>query len=160
MKDSNPLTRRRLLGLGGTVTLGGVAFYLGWPEDAEIAPSGVASAPEKSPEVATHPTVLESAPAGEFSRERFAPHVGSEFQLPAAGMACRLVDVGAATSSSGPAGDFVSFSLLFTAAAGSPVESSVHTLRHDSLGEFDLFLSPVGPGDRQLHLEAICSARI
>ena len=110
--------------------------------------------------MSTKPADLESAPAGEFSRERFAPHVGSEFHLAAAGTACRLVEVGAAAPCAGPAGEFVSFSLLFSAAAGSPVESAIHTLRHPLLGEFDLFLSPVGLGDRQLHLEAVCSARV
>ena len=162
MKDSSfsPLTRRHLLGLGGTITLGGVACYFGWPESPVADPVRVAPEPGKSTAVATKPLDLESAPAGEFSRESFTPHVGSEFQLPAAGMACRLVEVGAACTCSSPAGDFVSFSLLFAAPAGSPVESAIHTLLHPSLGELEIFLSPVGPGDPQLHLEAVFSARV
>ena len=167
MKDSDspssPMTRRRLLALGGTVTLGGVACYLGWPERAEspanTATNGTRQVGNDSI-VAKYKALEESEAPGEYSRKRFTPHVGTDFQLAAAGMICRLDDVGDIFASSGPAGDFGSFSLMFSAPAGSAVESAIHTLKHPVLGEFDLFLSPVGLGDEKLFLEAICCRRV
>ena len=155
-----PLTRRRLLGLGGTVTLGGVACYLGWPEGSTASSANDSRQAANPSAVAVSPDLDESAAPGEYTRKRFAPHVGSDFQIASVGTGCRLAEVGANIPSSGPAGDFVSFSLMFTAAAGSQVESSIHTLKHPVLGEFDLFLSPVGPGDEQLYLEAVCCRRV
>jgi len=164
MKDSDasspPMTRRRLLALGGTATLGGVACYLGWPEAPVSAPAGDARQPGNDSVVAKYRALEESEAPGEYSRKRFAPHVGSDFQLAAVGTECRLEDVGAIFPCSGPAGDFVSFSLVFSAAAGSPVESAIHTLQHPVLGEFELFLSPIGPGNQKLYLEAICCRRV
>lgn len=156
------MTRRRVLALGGTVTLGGVACYLGWPggPTASTTAAGDTRQPGNDPVVARYKALEESEAPGEYSRKRFAPHVGSAFQLAAVGTACRLENVGDIYPSSGPAGDFVSFSLVFSAAAGSPVESAIHTLQHPVLGEFDLFLSPIGPGDKQLYLEAICCRRV
>ncbi|MEK7952932.1 DUF6916 family protein [Luteolibacter soli] len=110
--------------------------------------------------VAKYKALEESEVPGEYSHKRFAPHVGSDFQLAAAGTTCRLENVGDIFATTGPPGDFVSFSLVFSAAAGSPVESAIHTLKHPVLGEFDLFLSPIGPGDKKLYLEAICCRRV
>ncbi|RYD50494.1 MAG: hypothetical protein EOP83_23855 [Verrucomicrobiaceae bacterium] len=157
------MTRRRLLALGGTITLGGVACYLGWPESSESpANTAVSGAPQSGNDsiVAKYEAMEHSEAPGEYSRKRFTPHVGSDFQLAAVGTVCRLDNVGDIFASSGPAGDFVSFSLVFSAAAGSPVESLIHTLQHPVLGEFDLFLSPIGPGDEKLFLEAICCRRV
>ena len=158
-----PMTRRRVLALGGTVTLGGVACYLGWPESSKspaISAAGNTQQPGNDSVVATYKALEESEAPGEYSRKRFTPHVGSDFQLAAVSTVCRLEDVGDIFASSGPAGDFGSFSLMFSAPAGSPVESAIHTLKHPVLGEFDLFLSPIGPGDKQLYLEAICCRRV
>jgi hypothetical protein len=161
--SSPPLTRRRLLALGGTVTLGGVACYLGWPENSEGPANSAAGNTHQSgndPVVAKYQALEESETPGEYSRKRFTPHVGSDFELSAVNTVCRLEDVGDIFASSGPAGDFGSFSLMFSAPAGSPVESAIHTLKHPVLGEFDLFLSPVGPGDEKLFLEAVCCRRV
>jgi hypothetical protein len=41
--------------------------------------------------------------------------------------------------------DQPAFSLFFDAAGGEPRDQQIFTLRHPELGEFDLFLVPVGP---------------
>lgn len=161
--SSPSITRRRLLGLGGTVALGGVACYLGWPKNSEspsnTAVSGARPTAKDAVEV-KYRALEESETPGEYSHKRFTPHVGTDFQIAAFGTTCRLEDVGDIFATSAPAGDFASFSLVFSAPAGSPVESAIHTLKHPVLGEFDLFLSPIGPGDEKLFLEAICCRRV
>ena len=167
MKDSDasshPMTRRRLLGWGGTAALGGVACYLGWPESSESPANTAAngtSRPNNDSIVAKYKATEESEVPGEYSHKRFAPHVGSDFQIAALNTTCRLENVGDIFASSAPAGDFVSFSLVFSTVAGSPVESAIHALQHPVLGKIDLFLSPIGPGDEKLYLEAVCCRRV
>jgi hypothetical protein len=87
-----------------------------------------------------------------LERETYVPLVGSDFRVhrPGAGAlrvklieARRLPSVGEA------------FSLHFRGHPGARVESGMHRLTHPSLGEFDLFLGPVGRGVKGLELEAV-----
>ena len=48
-----------------------------------------------------------------------------------------------------------SFSLLFRGRVRSGIVSGTYRLEHPSLGEFELFLSPVGRGVKGIDLEAV-----
>jgi hypothetical protein len=48
-----------------------------------------------------------------------------------------------------------SFSLVFRGGADAPIEQDTYTFRHESLGEFPLFVVPIGPGSDGLYYEAV-----
>ncbi len=89
-------------------------------------------------------------PVYSFTKETFEPYVGGYFEAPNARgemVALKLLKVesyvpGTNTRlSTGrpPATD--SFTLLFSAAAPLPLFTSIHTIKHGALGEFNLFLT-------------------
>jgi hypothetical protein len=47
------------------------------------------------------------------------------------------------------------FTLLFRGPAAPQIQQAIHHLAHEKLGEFDIFLVPVGPDDKGLCYEAI-----
>jgi hypothetical protein len=93
-----------------------------------------------------------------MSRERFLPHLSSEFRIESDSQTAttgRLVEVTPATVIAGPAATFSSFSLLFVVPGGFAAESKVHVVRHAELGAMELFLSPVGKPGVEAYLEAV-----
>ncbi len=155
-------TRRRILGWGGAGMIGGLAGYWGvrhQPSETEIK----ASTAPPLPSAATPPESPPDSPAsktpshtGEIRRDDFLPHLKSAFQLDSA-TRCTLVEVSAARKMISPTAEFTSFSLLFTAPTGFAADSKIYHLTHAKMGAMDLFLSPVGRSNEQLHLEAVCS---
>jgi hypothetical protein len=100
--------------------------------------------------------VIESA-----TSETFAPHVGTTFEARTQpGEIIELVltscDV---DSSSGPApGGRIPFSLLFhdsDATRYAPQQTVL--MRHEALGQFVLFVVPLGPDERGMRYEAVIS---
>jgi hypothetical protein len=78
-----------------------------------------------------------------MGKESFAEHVNSEFQIlkeetPA--LTLKLVEV------SGPGVEHgqEQFALLLQGPLETPIGQGIHTVRHERLGTFDLFLVPVG----------------
>ena len=74
----------------------------------------------------------------------FLPLVGHTFEVYAADVApfaVTLSDV--AEGAPGPARP--QFALTFAGGPSSPAPQGVHRLRHDGVGELDLFLVPLGP---------------
>lgn len=71
------------------------------------------------------------------------------------GVEARLVEVRRVTAAaSGPAGR-TAFSLLFTCPDLDPPFQAIFKLDHESTGELDLFLVPVGQDERGLLMEAV-----
>ncbi|MES2441063.1 MAG: hypothetical protein V4584_18515 [Verrucomicrobiota bacterium] len=156
-------TRRRILGWSGAGALGGIACYLGWPENGATLPVSEKNSPTTSPaSQSPEAPVTPDAPSlsGMMRRDDFVPHVTSEFRLESAGTSCKLVEVGEEQKTAAPAAEFVSFSLLFSAPRECVVESQVHQLTHGTLGTLQLFLSPVGNSKEHVYLEAVCSRRV
>ncbi len=94
-----------------------------------------------------------------MSREAFLPHLKSTFLLDS-GSSATLLNVSTAQQTASSTSTFVSFSLLFSAPAGSPAESRIYQVTHPKMGELELFISPVGHSKELVHLEAICSQRV
>jgi hypothetical protein len=158
------LTRRRILGIGSAGAVGGLACYLGWPSGkisqtaAVVAPrQGFSVAPADIPE--TSPSEPALVP-GALRRDDFLPHLNTRFQLGTAGDTCMLIEVGDARKLVSPTAEYVSFSLLFAAPAGSAIDGVTQLLRHPKLDTMELFISPVGQSKEHVHLEAICCQRI
>lgn len=162
--SNHSFTRRRILGIGSVGAMGGLACYFGWTS-SETLRTAVVSAPRKglpaSETEAPEITPSESAPAaGVLRREDFLPHLNSQFQFGTAGDTCRLVEVGDARKLASSTAEYVSFSLLFAASAGSVTDSKILPLSHAKLDTMELFISPVGQSEMHLYLEAVCCQRV
>jgi hypothetical protein len=76
----------------------------------------------------------------------FEPHVGTRFNAtPSLGAEPIDLTLSSCVESPHARPDHQAFSLFFDAAEPMPQPQQVFTLRHAELGEFDLFLVPVGP---------------
>jgi hypothetical protein len=94
-----------------------------------------------------------NGPPVSFSRELFAPTVGSEFQLRAPDgrampiVLTKLTDRGGGLHTT-------QFSLLFRVPDGGPTEQDVYTLEQDDIGSLQLLLVPVARVEDGLLFEA------
>jgi hypothetical protein len=93
--------------------------------------------------------------------ETFAPHVGSTFIAgTAAGDQLELVLSSCDESPGGGSPDAarVPFSLIFhDADASRYAPQQTFTMRHERLGEFDLFMVPLGPAEQGMQYQAVIS---
>src|SRR5512146_2800722 len=90
----------------------------------------------------------------ELQIDHFRKCINSEFQVldnPALEFALRLVEVSVRTQT--PRQE--TFSLLFYGPARFFLPQAIHRLKHDSLGEIDLFLVPVGQDSAGFQYEAV-----
>jgi hypothetical protein len=80
----------------------------------------------------------------ELSADTFEPHIGTPFGVGDGYLTLAEV-VRDARSVGAPRAE--PFTLRFELAAGSDgaLDQRIHTLRHDELGEVELFLVPIGP---------------
>lgn len=84
----------------------------------------------------------------QLSREWFLPHLQGHFQV-ANHSPLRLSEISPSTGLRNGAISYTAFTLLFEGPANCDTPEGIHRLRHEVLGEMDLFLSPVGrPGNR------------
>ena len=76
----------------------------------------------------------------------FEPHVGTTFSATPthAGEPLELV-LSSCVESPHAQPDHPAFSLFFDSSDANPREQQIFTLRHDDLGQLDLFLVPIGP---------------
>ncbi len=166
--------RRLILVTAGAAVCAGVATIL-WPrESGEVAaiatgsstPSPVAKPPTVSQFKAA--PVAESAPAASvtaMNREWFIPHIDSEFVMDSdqiSGMPVKLIEVSPAKilTDKDHHVSYTTFSLVFRGPKHLPSDSRVCHLKHEVLGELDLFLTPVGLYKDQMRYEAVFSQRI
>jgi hypothetical protein len=99
---------------------------------------------------------LESA-----TSETFAPHVGTAFQATSqTGDTLELVLTSCEESPASAPPDAVRtpFSLFFRDGDGSRyAPQQTFTIRHPALGEFSLFIVPLGPGEEGMRYQAVIS---
>lgn len=83
----------------------------------------------------------------QLSLASFAPHVGTRFFV------ADVDDLLLTLEEAVPIGasDDRSFSLVFVADGGAAAPQRTYAFRHESLGEFDMFIVPLGPG-REGHM--------
>src|SRR6201989_531511 len=74
----------------------------------------------------------------------FKPHIGSQFDLQAAGgaIAMKLSRVDPVGESGRKGG---AFSLIFAAPRGPWLQQAIYPMRHAALGTMEIFLLPIGP---------------
>lgn len=89
-------------------------------------------------------------PARFLRHETFAPFLGGGFHLSCGG---EWMPVTLAEAS--PVGghrpiECEKFSLIFTAGQEKPLQQGIHAFRHGTLGDFELFITPVMSADRDL----------
>ena len=86
----------------------------------------------------------------------FEPHVGTHFQSApsVAGDALEL-ELASCVESPHARPDHPAFSLFFLAPGGEHLPQQIFTLNHRELGEFELFLVPVGPENGRMQYEAV-----
>ena len=110
------------------------------------------------------PIDAQKDPVFRFAPDTFKPYVGGYFESPNARgemIAMQLVSLKtykpsrAAMSLTKRRIDTESFSLMFKADAELPPFTSIHKIRHPSLGEFFLFLSPRKGPEGELYYEAV-----
>lgn len=105
------------------------------------------------------PIEAQKEPTFVFKAETFKPYVNGIFQAPNARgemIDMRLTKVETYKSSDKLTNRETSgFSLTFKASAELPPFTSIHTIRHSALGEFDLFLTKRVTDDGELFYEAV-----
>jgi hypothetical protein len=103
-------------------------------------------------------------PVFSFQPDTFKPYVGGYFEAPNARgewIALQLLSLNVYKPSRAALGltkkrsDTESFTLLFKADAELPPFTSIHKIRHPSLGEFFLFLSPRKGDNGEFFYEAV-----
>ena len=95
----------------------------------------------------------------ELRTETFEPHVGSNFSatpslegMPAGALELELTSV---EESPHARPDHPAFSLFFLAPEPEHLPQQIFALDHAELGQFDLFLVPLGPKDGRMQYEAV-----
>jgi uncharacterized protein DUF6916 len=151
-----PLSRRRFLrdGLGSAVSiallLSSSRIGLGQTQKNEIG---------KTPPGSPVPLEAQKDPVYFFREETFKPYVNGIFQAPNARgemIELRLTAVQSfKTSDTSTNRKTKSFSLTFKASGELPPFTSIHTIKHPALGEFDLFLTRRKTDDGDLYYEAV-----
>lgn len=110
------------------------------------------------------PIEAQKAPVFWFKPATFKPYVGGFFETPNARgemIEMQLVSLKtfkpskSALRLTSSAGETESFTLLFKAAAQLPPFTSIHRIKHPSLGEFHLFLTPQKAESGDLFYEAV-----
>lgn len=131
------LTRRSLLQAGAAT---GALLALGGPAGA--------------------PALAATVPA-HLRRSGYAGLTGSPFAAstatgtPVSLRLAEVADLARAAHEPAFAGREDAFALLLTGPAGTVLDQGVHELRHDALGRFPLFLTPVGPAGAAQAYEAV-----
>jgi len=119
---------------------------------------GLGQDPSKTPPI---PIEAQKDPVFMFSEETFKPYVGGVFTAPNAKgekIELRLVELKSFTASTKLTRRSLptkSFALVFKASAELPPFTSIHTISHPSLGEFDLFLTKRKTDDGDFFYEAV-----
>jgi len=96
-----------------------------------------------------------------FSEETFKPYVNGIFQAPNARgemielKLIRLERYKATGKLTNRSRETKAFSMTFKAAGELPPFTSIHTIRHSALGEFDLFLTKRKTDDGDIYYEAV-----
>ncbi|MDB6079400.1 MAG: hypothetical protein JWO82_3147 [Akkermansiaceae bacterium] len=99
--------------------------------------------------------ILEVPKPGEPARflrlDTFAPFLGSEFHLLRGNewVTVRLAEANA-VGGYRPI-ECEKFSLIFTAGPEKPLQQGIHAFRHETLGDFELFITPVRSPDHGLN---------
>jgi hypothetical protein len=126
MNDTTGLTRRSLLCAGATA---GAAVALG-----------------------VRPWTASAAGSGYLTRSAYSGLEGTTFTVETGAKPVMLKlesvsDVAGAASRRALAGSEDAFALIFSGPLADPLDSGIHTLRHPSIGSFELFSSPVDTPD-------------
>ena len=90
----------------------------------------------------------------DFDRDRFAEQIKTRFEITrseAPAIELELVEV----SELRERPHQLSFSLVFLAPKSSVVEQGLYDLQHESLGDMQLFLVPIGITDERMMLESV-----
>jgi hypothetical protein len=95
-----------------------------------------------------------------FTVATFADHVGETFQIRADTKPVELALIAATdlTSRGGPgaaARQRAPFSIVFRGPGDTPLPQQIHRMQHAGIGEFEIFLVPVGPDREGMLYEAI-----
>lgn len=154
---ARPTHRRAfLIGLGLTACGAGTAAFLRDREPRQTTEVPGTAAPRKNR--AKPETAPSNTPSATGSREKFLPHLRSDFILDD-GDTLRLLDVSTAETTGNGTLSFVSFSLLFSGPWRNDPESKIRRIEHPVLGGMELFLSPVGHSADEVCYEAVISEK-
>jgi hypothetical protein len=153
----SPKRRMMLAGLGAGMCAA-VVGALRWPRtesagNAERSPARPPRTGNAEQASIPHSTGDDCAVPAQLSREWFLPHLQSRFQV-ADRSPLRLAEISPATGLRNGAISYTAFTLLFEGPANCDTPEAIHRLRHEVLGEMDLFLSPVGRSGTRVCYEA------
>ena len=91
-------------------------------------------------------------PLSTFTHDTFAGLVGERFAVPAAALELVLTEAEELGGPPGAARPTGGFSLVFQGPPDPVLDQATYALEHEGLGEFPLFLVPIGrTGDRTLY---------
>ena len=89
----------------------------------------------------------------------FSEHMGSGFRIrvdPDREEVVTLIEVqGMGPDGGGRPGAPEQFSVIFRGGAGEHLPQRIYPMNHEKLGEFDLFIVPIGPDDQGMRYQAV-----
>jgi len=94
----------------------------------------------------------------EFTVETFSGRVGDRFRIRADEspvVDAILTEATTADAAESTLGERVPFSLVFRGPLEPILPQRIYRFEHDALGEFDLFIVPIGPDDSGMQYEAV-----
>jgi hypothetical protein len=93
-----------------------------------------------------------------FEIGTFAPHLGETFRIQAAdspSTEMTLIEATALGQDPASEGQRAQFSLVFRGARDRVLPQRIYRVQHDAIGEFDLFMVPIGPDQEGMRYEAV-----
>jgi hypothetical protein len=161
--------RRIVLGWSGVGIVTVIAGLLGWRTAQRRGGPAVPAAqpPRNASSIASSSTDdltsqrTPEPPLVDPTREKFVPHLGSEFQVDVNGVHrdCKLIEVSPTSTLRAPKATYTAYTLLFEAHAAYKFESQIYKVKHATMGTMELFLSPVGDLKKKAYLEAVFTHR-
>jgi hypothetical protein len=89
-----------------------------------------------------------------LTRSSFERHLNTQFRMYVEGSRWFSIEL-TAVESPGASPSEERFSLVFQAPPGAPVEQRIYRLEHNDLGALEVFLVPIGAGDKGVCYEAV-----
>jgi hypothetical protein len=104
--------------------------------------------------------LMNEVPLEQLSAERFAELVGTEFSVDSPGgqkvpLVLRTVTQPRSSGASEPTSRYESFSLFFDGPSERPLAQQTYSFEHGQLGQFSLFIVPIGNQGGCLQYEVV-----
>lgn len=90
-----------------------------------------------------------------FTIDTFTPHIGTQFRVRDEGLHIALELIEVNPYAERPTSGRIPFSIVFRGPGQPILPQRIYTLEHAAIGNFGLFVVPIGPDERGMRYEAV-----